>query len=150
MEFIMVIETKKVSLVLVASLCLVSCFIFTASRIKNTNNAVIYLHEQEGVNRSGHALQKFIALGNTIVIFYEDWCSPCQRMAPIIQDCASKMSDIVFVKIKREFYRDLFKRYGLNTVPAILFFKDGQLMQVQPSSVTKKELRKLIKHIYAV
>src|SRR5690606_4344693 len=106
-------------------------------------------HELEPVRSAGrNALDKITQQGNVIVIFYEDWCGPCKRMTPIFEEVAETLSSITFIKVKRELYRSLFDFYNLNTVPAILFFKNGKLMKIQPSSVSKAELTKIIKNIY--
>lgn len=112
-------------------------------------NSVLYLHEIEPIRSAGrNMLDAMIKESNVIVIFYEDWCGPCKRMTPIFEEVATTMSSVTFVKVKRELYRSLFDSYNLSTVPAILFFKDGKLIKIQPSSVTKAELMKLIKQVY--
>jgi len=123
------------------------------SKIYTETHQVIYLHEQEDAqtrSKTRSALEKYInSYANIIVIFYEDWCPPCQRMTPIFEELAQEIGDkIVFLKLKREFYRSIFNDYKLSTVPAILFFRDGMLMKVQPSSLSKNELVKIIKKIY--
>jgi thioredoxin 1 len=112
-------------------------------------NTVLYLHEFEPVKSTGrNALDAIIKQGNVIVIFYEDWCGPCKRMTPIFEEVAATLPSISFIKVKRELYRSIFDFYNLNTVPAILFFKNGKLIKIQPSSLSKADLIKLIKQIY--
>ena len=142
-----IMKKNSVLLFLMSTLITVLC----ASQIatQQTNNAVLYLHELEPVRSAGrNALDKITQQGNVIVIFYEDWCGPCKRMTPIFEEVAETLSSITFIKVKRELYRSLFDFYNLNTVPAILFFKNGKLMKIQPSSVSKAELTKIIKNIY--
>lgn len=115
----------------------------------NNKNSVVFLHELEPQRSTGlTALNALTNSGNVIVVFYEDWCPPCKRMTPIFEELAQEMNSIRFVKVKRELYRSLFDYYNLSTVPAILFFRDGILVKVQPSSLTKEALIKLIKQIY--
>jgi len=147
-------KQNKVSKKLFLSLFLLTITIATAQitlQTKNPNNegTVIYLHELESIRSAGSAtLDELTKSGNVIVIFYEDWCPPCQRMTPIFEQVAQEMNTILFVKVKREFYRSIFNHYNLSTVPAILFFHNGTLVKIQPSSLNKKELTKLIKKIY--
>jgi thiol-disulfide isomerase/thioredoxin len=85
---------------------------------------------------------------NIVIIFYEDWCPPCKRMTPMFEQIAPQYKDIIFLKIKRELYRSLFDAYQLKTVPAILFFKNGALKKIQPSSMTQAHLTNTINRIY--
>ena len=152
----MIKKQNKVSKNLFLSLFLLTTPILAAlvtshSTTKNDVNTVLYLHELESVRSAGRsALDKITQHGNAIVIFYEDWCGPCKRMTPIFEDVAATLSSITFVKVKRELYRSIFDSYNLSTVPAILFFKNGKLIKIQPSSVSKNELMMIIKNIYRV
>lgn len=141
-----------ISLILL-NISIASLFIIAQTAQQAESHKVIYLHEQEDAqtrSKTRSALEKYITLySNIIIIFYEDWCPPCQRMTPIFEELAQEIGDkIVFLKLKREFYRTIFNDYKLSTVPAILFFRDGMLMKLQPSSLSKNDLVKLIKKIY--
>lgn len=152
----MIKKQNKVSKNLLLSLFLLTTPIIAAlvtshKPAQQENNTVLYLHELEPTRSAGRTiLNKITEQGNVIVIFYEDWCGPCKRMTPIFEEVASTLPSITFVKVKRELYRSLFDFYNLNTVPAILFFKNGTLIKIQPSSVNKTELTKIIKNIYTV
>jgi len=128
---------------------LISFYIITATTLPIANK-LLYLHELEQVRYpNNNIFSKLISTGNTIAIFYEDWCPPCKRMTPILEELADEMPHITFVKVKREFYRSMFDQYKLNTVPALLFFRNGQLIKIRPQSATKNELKALIKKIYS-
>jgi thioredoxin 1 len=150
----MIKKQNKVSKNLLLSLFLLTTPLITAlvtshSTTSSNTNTVLYLHELEPVRSAGRStLDKIIQQGNTIVIFYENWCGPCKRMTPIFEEVATTLPSVTFIKVKRELYRSLFDFYNLNTVPAILFFKNGKLIKIQPSSVSKTELMKLIKQVY--
>lgn len=140
-------RNNLLSLALISS-SLISFYIITATTAAH-NSALIYLHEEEPVRSAGNnTLNRLTNSGNTIVVFYEDWCPPCKRMTPIFEELAREMHDVMFVKVKREFYRNIYDQYKLTSVPAILFFRNGQLVKIQPSSASKSEMIKLINKIY--
>jgi len=112
-------------------------------------NKIIYLHEQKIRSIEESKLNKFIQENNVIIIFYEDWCGYCRRMTPIFEELVTKMNDIIFIKIKRSLYKNIFDTFGLTTVPAMVFFKNGKLIHTQRQSVTKNELIKLIKQFFS-
>ena len=145
---------NKVSSVVLLCIFLATYLVIAINRNNRTANAIIYLHEQDTNLRkknflSGHQqLLHLTSSGNVIVIFYEDWCKFCQNMVPILQELSLKRSDILFVKVKRELYRDIFKSYNFSTVPALLFFKNGKLVHKEPFSLTYKKCLKLINAFY--
>ena len=144
----MMVITKKVRLFCFLLIAIMSYWIFAAKRDK-VNNTVIYLHKQKSfTSTKSLSLDELVKHGKTIVIFYEEWCSWCNKMTPIFDDLASHMTDISFIKIKRETFRSLFNAYNLTTVPAMLFFKDGNLLKIQPESLSKEKLVQLICEVY--
>jgi thioredoxin 1 len=152
--FIMMEKQNKVSKNLFLSLFLLTAPLATTivalhNQAHKNENSVLFLHELEHTRSAAQAtLNNITKEGNVIVVFYEDWCPPCQRMTPIFQELASTLSTIRFIKVKRELYRSIFNFYGLSTVPAILFFRNGVLVKIQPSSLNKQDLVNLIKKIY--
>lgn len=122
---------------------------FLAPHISNTNSPIIYLHEQTQKRSPKTLLDSFVNTGKVIVVFYADWCGPCKRMKPIIDELASELSiDFTIIKVNIDHYRELFDEYELKTVPAMLFFHNGIMVYKQPESTTKKELKRIIKVNY--
>jgi thiol-disulfide isomerase/thioredoxin len=100
---------------------------------------VNYLHEMvstrsnEAVNPKKllHSLKKH---GNSIVIFYADWCGPCKRSAPIIEELASLLPDFTIIKINYDQFKSIAQKYiekhGMRGIPSFLFFKEGKLIKL--------------------
>ena len=63
-----------------------------------------------------------------IVDFYDDWCSPCKMVAPILEDLALKYSGkIVVYKVNTENEQELASVFGIQSIPTLLFIpKEGQ------------------------
>ena len=74
-----------------------------------------------------------------LVDFYADWCRPCRQLAPTIGQLAAQYEGRAVVsKVNVDRHPELAGRYGIQGIPAILFFKDGQEVQrlvgVHPAS----------------
>ena len=70
-----------------------------------------------------------IESGKAVVIdFWAEWCGPCKRIAPIIDELAAEYEGQVLIgKYNVDDYSDLSTDYSIRNIPTILFFKDGEL-----------------------
>ena len=62
--------------------------------------------------------------GRVLVDFYADWCIPCKRMNPILEDFENK-SEVAVVKINVDKHRQLALEYGVRSVPCFIYLEDG-------------------------
>ena len=71
-----------------------------------------------------------IAKGVTLVDFWAAWCAPCRMIAPVIEDLSGKYEGQANIaKVNVDENPSLAQRYGINGIPAVLLFKDGQLVE---------------------
>lgn len=90
--------------------------------------------------------EEFISKGKTVVEFGAEWCGPCKMLAPIFNEVASDMKGKVkFGKVDIDGEQDLAERFGVMSVPTIVFFKDGDQVQMNVGFVDKKKLSEIIK-----
>jgi thioredoxin 1 len=78
-----------------------------------------------------------------LVDFWAPWCGPCQMVAPILEEISQQYDDKVKVcKINVDEHQASASQYHILSIPALLFFKDGevveQLVGVRPASDIKK------------
>ena len=65
-----------------------------------------------------------------LVDFYADWCGPCKMVAPIIEEIARDYSEKVKVgKINVDEQSSLAIKYGIQSIPTVLLFKKGEVVQ---------------------
>ena len=67
--------------------------------------------------------------GVVLIDFYADWCGPCRRLAPIIENVAQQVGrNANIYKVNIDESAALARRFGIRSVPTMLLFKDGELI----------------------
>lgn len=80
-----------------------------------------------------------------MVDFYADWCGPCQLAAPIIDKLAGEFADKVTVaKLNVDENIDVARKYGVMSIPTVLVFKDGKVVDQQIGFPGEAGYRKMI------
>ena len=70
--------------------------------------------------------------GITLVDFWATWCGPCRMFGPIFESASEKLSDVNFVKFEiDETNRRTPAKYGIRSIPSILAFKNGELVEAR-------------------
>lgn len=73
-----------------------------------------------------------IGNGITLVDFWATWCGPCRMFGPIFESVSEKMTDVNFVKFEiDETNRRTPARFGIRSIPSILAFKNGELVEAR-------------------
>ncbi|MFA5144405.1 MAG: thioredoxin [Candidatus Omnitrophota bacterium] len=80
-----------------------------------------------------------------LVDFWASWCLPCKMISPIIEEMASEYKDKIKIgKIDIDSNAKIATDYGIMSIPALLFFKDGKVMDQIVGALSKADLRKKI------
>lgn len=88
---------------------------------------------------------EIIASNNVVVDFYASWCAPCRALAPILEDIDAELKNILIVKVDVDEASILASRYGVMSIPTLLFFKDGTLVHEQIGLLPPNQLLDLFK-----
>ena len=76
-----------------------------------------------------------------IVDFWAEWCGPCKMIAPLLDEIARERADAVKVaKVNVDENQSLSLKYNIRAIPALLFFKNGQLRDQVTGVASKKDL----------
>ncbi|MBR2479765.1 MAG: thioredoxin [Clostridia bacterium] len=65
-----------------------------------------------------------------VIDLFATWCGPCRMLAPIISSIANKSNDsFIVAKVDVDEIEEIAIRYSVNTIPTILYVKDGKLLE---------------------
>ena len=80
-----------------------------------------------------------------IVDFYADWCGPCKRLAPILEEINKEYGGkIVIYKVNVDKEKELAQQYAIRSIPTIFLFAKGAKPAAIQGLPTKEELKKYI------
>ena len=69
---------------------------------------------------------EFTGSGVALVDFWAPWCGPCRFQLPILEQVAAQLPQVKIGKVNVDDEPDLAANYGVNTIPYLVVFKDGQ------------------------
>ncbi len=76
--------------------------------------------------------------------FWATWCGPCQMIAPIIHEISEERADIVVGKVNVDEEMQLAMQFGISSIPTLLVFKEGKLVNQGVGLLPKASVLKLI------
>ncbi|MCU7695432.1 thioredoxin [Haoranjiania flava] len=82
----------------------------------------------------------------TVVDFWAEWCGPCRAIGPVIEELAKDYEGQVKIgKLNVDQNSNVSIEYGITSIPAILFIKNGEVVDKQIGAVPKSVLENKIK-----
>lgn len=83
-----------------------------------------------------------------VVDFFATWCGPCQELSPILVELDKQYNgEVQFYKVDVDESQDCAIRYGVNAMPTLVFFKDGNEIERKVGFLPKEELEELIEEL---
>jgi len=89
------------------------------------------------------------AQGLSIVDFWAEWCGPCKMIAPLLEEMVVEYAGKLTVfKLDVDSSRVTAQRFNIRSIPTLLFFKDGEVVDTVIGVRSKKELTEIAdKHL---
>lgn len=77
--------------------------------------------------------------------FFAEWCGPCKRQTPILEELKKKMGDAIDLqKIDVDQHMDLAQKYGIQVVPTLIVEKDGKVIRTFEGVTSSETLESLL------
>ncbi len=85
----------------------------------------------------------------TLIDFWADWCMPCRRVAPLVDALAAEYAGRLNVaKMNVDENQNVPIRLGIQSIPTLMIFKDGNLVDMHVGATDKEVLKRMVdKHV---
>ena len=83
-----------------------------------------------------------------LIDFWASWCGPCRMIAPFIDQLAVEYSDRVKIgKVNVDEEEDLASRHGIGSIPTLVVYQGGTIVNQKAGAIPKQEIEKLFKDL---
>lgn len=98
---------------------------------------------------TSNTFEELLQAGKPMVVdFGAAWCGPCKKIAPIVDALAADYEGQAIIgKVDVEEEEDLAVRFGVMSVPTILFIKNGEVVDKQVGATSRQVLEEKLKAI---
>lgn len=89
------------------------------------------------------------ATGVVVVDFWAQWCGPCRKLMPLMEQIQNEFQEIKIYKIDADKNINSAKEYGISSLPTVLIFKDGEVKEIMAGMMQKSAIVSNIKKYLA-
>ena len=84
-----------------------------------------------------------------LVDFWATWCGPCRMLAPVVDEVSSAHADSLTVaKVNVYDCPDLARKFGIMSIPTLILFKDGQIVDKRIGYQAKEQLEEMVRQAF--
>jgi len=83
-----------------------------------------------------------------LVDFWAEWCGPCRMIAPLIDELHEEFKDSAVIgKVNVDSESEISAKYGITSIPTLLFFQNGEIVDKHVGAASKHQLEEKIKSL---
>lgn len=80
-----------------------------------------------------------------IVDFWADWCGPCKRLSPAVEELSNETDEVKLCKVNVDEQPELASQFHVMSIPTLIAFKEGKLYNTSVGLVPKNAILDLIR-----
>jgi len=118
-----------------------------ASTVPFGEKTMLPFHTQRTIERADSASFGSTVLDSDVPVlvdFYADWCGPCRALTPLLEALARENPGTKIVKVDVDEAPELAARYGVNSIPSLVVFKNGRVAGQHVGLASKARLKALV------
>ena len=80
-----------------------------------------------------------------LVDCFANWCGPCRMLSPVIDELSEEIKEVKFCKLDVDDNEEIARKYGIMSIPALLYFENGNLISKSVGFKPKEEIKEIFK-----
>jgi thioredoxin 1 len=87
------------------------------------------------------------SMGNVLVDFFADWCGPCRKQVPILEQVANEIKTVKFLKVNIDAAQKTGARLNITSIPTLVLFQEGKEIDRITGLVDSDDLKNFLKKV---